>query len=215
VRKSSETESSVLNAKAWQKSDHSTEMLIDNVEENGGKFKSHSLSGGERNHLFIRGKTNYSNITNLSGLDTNQDSRSFAILDYNDDGWMDIALASTSNPRLRLYKNKLGEVTNSGARRIRIKLIGGNTTNQPSKNQSNRDGYGAVLRINTSAGVRVYQHQAGEGLSAQNSDYTSFALSVGEKLEGVSVTWPSKKVSTMDPKLKDGSNSSILTIREP
>ena len=56
-----------------------------------------SFSGYERNHLFVNqdGKA-FVDLSGVSGLDAVGDSRSFAVLDYNRDGWPDIGLV---NPR--------------------------------------------------------------------------------------------------------------------
>ena len=58
-----------------------------------------SLSGKERNHLFINldGKS-FKDISIVSGADSVQDGRSFAIFDYDRDGWQDMVLTNSNGP---------------------------------------------------------------------------------------------------------------------
>ncbi len=58
-----------------------------------------SLSGKERNHLFISdaGKS-FSDISSVSGAHSISDGRSFAILDFDRDGWQDMILANVNSP---------------------------------------------------------------------------------------------------------------------
>ncbi len=67
-----------------------------------------SLSGGERNHLFLsdRGR-HFDDVSGVSGLDTPGDSRSFAVFDYDRDGWQDVALVNTNAPFLNLSRNEI------------------------------------------------------------------------------------------------------------
>ena len=68
-------------------------------------FKSNSLSGKERNRLFLNSAGNFADVTLVSGADDIADGRSFAIVDFDQDGWQDIALMSLNNPKFKLYRN--------------------------------------------------------------------------------------------------------------
>ena len=61
---------------------------------NGKASKSNSLSGNERNRLVMGGEDGFVGRSLVSGVDCQEDARSFALLDFDQDGWVDIALAS-------------------------------------------------------------------------------------------------------------------------
>ena len=63
-----------------------------------------SWSGNESNHLFLGrpGEGEFIRVSGISGLDDAGDSMSAAMLDFNRDGWMDVALGNISKPRFRL-----------------------------------------------------------------------------------------------------------------
>ena len=137
----------------------------------------------------------------VSGIDCPEDGRSFAVLDYDQDGWLDIALASANAPRLRLFRNRMEELGAQG-QAFRLKLVGGEL--------SNRDAVGALVKVSTSKGHRVYRRSMGEGLSAQNSSSIRITLEEGENLQRLLVRWPSGGETMLDS-IPDGS---YLELRE-
>lgn len=137
----------------------------------------------------------------VSGIDCPEDGRSFAVLDYDQDGWLDIALASANAPRLRLFRNRMEELGAQG-QVFRLKLVGGEL--------SNRDAVGALVKVSTSKGHRVYRRSMGEGLSAQNSSSIRITLEEGENLQRLLVRWPSGGETMLDS-IPDGS---YLELRE-
>ena len=64
---------------------------------------------------------------------------------------------------------------------FRLKLVGGEL--------SNRDAVGALVKVSTSKGHRVYRRSMGEGLSAQNSSSIRITLEEGENLQRFLVRW--------------------------
>ncbi len=187
-----------MNNEAWSRSHHSAETVFENATGDGPKFKSHSLSGGERNRLFVREKGNFADIHQLSGLDMMGDGRSFALFDYNQDGWLDIALVNPGEPRLQVFKNEFSQWSGKPNKSLRIKLEGGNHSSSPSVEFSNRDGYGAEIEVHTTERASLYTHQASEGLSAQNSDWIHVGLNANETLKHIIVRWPSGKSSKIE-----------------
>ncbi len=161
-------------------------------------YLSNSFSGNERNRLLIAGENGFSDRSLVSGVDCREDARSFAVLDYDGDGWLDIALVSINAPRFRLFRNRFGELGSTG-RVVQIQLRGGNESSQASIGMSNRDGIGALLKVTTSRGKRIYRRSAGEGLSSQNSAAIRVTLMEGESLDRVEVLWPSGIVTEFDP----------------
>ena len=164
----------------------------------GKSSKSNSLSGNERNRLIMRGKEGFVDRSLVSGVDCREDARSFALLDYDRDGWVDIALASTNGQRLRLFRNRFGDLGAKG-RVVEVSLRGANREGQATGSKSNRDAVGAILTAVTDKTKRVYRRSIGEGLAAQNSGRIRVTLAEGEVLQSLSVRWPSGKVTEITP----------------
>jgi hypothetical protein len=169
------------------------------VPELGGKrFRSNSLSGNERNRLIIGGKDGFKDRSLVSGVDCREDARSFSLLDFDNDGWVDIALPSINGQRLRLFRNRFGDLGGKG-RVVEVSLSGANKGDQASVSKSNRDAIGAILTAVTDKTTRVYRRSIGEGLAAQNSGQIRVTLAEGETLQSLSVRWPSGKITKIDP----------------
>jgi hypothetical protein len=99
-------------------------------EENAGA----SLSGHERNRLFLnRGGEEFLDASGVSGLDDPADGRAFATLDYDRDGWLDIALVNSNAPWVELFRNQMGCHPGAGpGRTLALRFVGGNDAAQPS-----------------------------------------------------------------------------------
>jgi hypothetical protein len=162
------------------------------------RFKSNSLSGNERNRLIMRGKDGFVDRSLVSGVDCREDARSFALLDYDKDGWVDIALASINGQRLRLFRNRFGDLGGKG-RVVEVSLRGANSEAQASTSNSNRDAVGAIVTAVTDRTKRAYKKSIGEGLAAQNSGRIRVTLAEGETLLSLSVRWPSGKTTKVSP----------------
>ncbi len=180
------------------------------VPKPGTKFyRSNSFSGNERNRLMMATESGFSDQSLISGVDCREDARSFAMLDYDRDGWLDIALVSVNAPRLRLFQNQFGKLGGTG-KVVEVLLQGGNQLSETSSEQSNRDAIGAQLRVTTSLGQRLYRRSAGQGLSSQNAGAIRVTLSKGETFDSLEVLWPSGAKSRMN-KIP---NQSKITIAE-
>lgn len=170
----------------------------------GGKesFKSNSLSGNERNRLLFGGDSGFTERSLVSGVDCKEDARSFALLDFDRDGWLDFALASTNGPRLRLFRNRCGELGATG-RVVEVTLQGSQTTSNGEIGKSNRDAVGSLVTAVTNRRKQVFRKSIGEGLAAQNSGRIRVTLSEGETLQDISVRWPSGKTTVIKPRPED------------
>lgn len=167
------------------------------LSDDGLKFTSNSLSGRERNRLFLQLGDNFTDITLLSGADDLADGRSFATLDFDRDGWQDIALMSLNAPRFKLFRNKMSSVR-AGNRPFQFRLKGGNNSSVATASLSNRDGIGArVLVVYTSGKKILIQNQAGEGFSSQNSATQSIGIPVGDSIAKLEIRWPSGNNTTV------------------
>lgn len=172
-------------------------------------WRSNSFSGHERNRLLLKGADGFSDLSLLSGVDCREDARSFAMLDFDSDGWLDIALMSTNAPRFRLFRNRIGALATSGGRVLSVRLEGGNHHAAPG-DLSNRDAVGATLTAVTSAGRRIFRRSMGEGLASQNAAAIRVTVAPGEELRELQIKWPSGKLTTHRP----DPGARVLTIRE-
>ena len=171
------------------------------VESSDGKekFQSNSFSGNERNRLLLRDRDGaFKDRSLVSGVDCKEDARSFAMFDYDRDGWLDIILPSINGQRLRLFRNRLGELGATG-RVVEITLEGSQISASGDKTRSNRDAVGSLLTATTNQRTRIFRKSIGEGLAAQNSGKIRVTLAEGEILKDLSVRWPSGKKTTINP----------------
>ncbi len=173
------------NSEAWKSPHLNFQLRVQQSGTSGPAYRSNSLSGNERNRLLLFKEGSFKDHSLVSGIDCREDARSFSLFDYDGDGWLDLALASTSAPRLRIFRNQFQKLGGKG-RMIKLKLTG--TT-------SNRDAVGAFVTAHTSNGTRAFQKALGEGLSSQNSPSIFITLAEGESLEKLTIRWPSGKVT--------------------
>ena len=195
--------------------------MLQRAKEDDGEgppFRATPFSGGERNRMFLNRDGNYSDVTLVSGADYREDGRGFALLDFDNDGFLDMAVVSPNVPRLRLVRNgfadQAGPVerargdtdeamadTNSQPARetthrsLRIRLTGGQTGAEPSSEWSSREPYGAMIHVTMGGSTRVFQLACGEGLSSQNSRLIHVGMGTAAQVDRVTVHWPSGRTT--------------------
>ena len=166
------------------------------VDRQGDKVLVHSLNGNERNRYFANhAGRSFSDISALSGLDNPADSRGFAILDYDRDGWQDIALVNANQPLFNLYHNEMGTTGLSGGV-IAIRFVGGNRQASPSKGFGCRDGYGARIVVDLGNEKITREHRCGDGWSTQNSPTMMVGIGSHTNVVSLTVKWPSGRTTT-------------------
>ena len=162
-----------------------------------------SLSGHERNRFFLsRAGTQFTDLSLLSGADHKGDGRAMALLDYNGDGCLDMAVANTNKPSLVLFRNELRLKRPV----IAIRLTGGAKVN--------RDAIGARVTVRTGARMQVRELQAGEGNAAQNSKTLIFGLGEAASAESVTVRWPDGQIQDLGA-VAGGSDVSVRQGEAP
>ncbi|MEE9606304.1 MAG: ASPIC/UnbV domain-containing protein, partial [Myxococcota bacterium] len=173
-----------------------------------------SLSGLERNHLFLSSRgQRFHDVSGISGLDTLADSRGFAVFDYDRDGWQDIAVVNTNAPLLQLFRNQIASRQGGPGRANRVialRLVGGNRTDRPAPGFSNRDGYGAMVSVSAGGLKLAREHRCGEGFAAQNSATMLIGIGAQEAAESVEVRWPGGGVQ----RVLDVPAGTLLTVYE-
>jgi peroxiredoxin len=150
-----------------------------------------SFSGHERNHVFLNENgDDYVEVSGVSGLDHPGDSRVFAILDYDRDGWQDIAMVNANAPLFQLYRNQMGERGDPGEM-VTVRFEGGNRRSSATDEWSNRDGYGARVLLEVRGRTLIREHRAGEGFAAQNSPTMLVGIGDAQRATRLEVRWPS------------------------
>ena len=139
----------------------------------------YSWSGNEQNRFFLNGrKGTFFEISHLAGLDQSEDGRGLAIVDWDQDGRLDLWYRNRSAPRLRLMVNKKESHPS-----VALRLEGTNC---------NRDAIGAVVELLPSSQNRhwVQSVKAGDLFLSQSSKWLHFGL--GEETENFTakVIWP-------------------------
>ncbi len=135
-------------------------------------------AGYQRNVFFFNhGDGTFSDISGAVGLDFGDDSRAFALADFDHDGRLEIALKNRTGPQLRILRCEAGELGNAVAFRLRGR-------------KSNRDAVGAVMVLETSEGRQMKILQAGTGFPSQHSKEIFFGI--GKALSArADIRWPS------------------------
>jgi thiol-disulfide isomerase/thioredoxin len=175
-----------------------------------------SFSGYERNKLFLNlGGKDFADLSMLSGVDSVADSRSFAWLDYDRDGFTDIALVNANTPWINLFHNETGSLIEDGAIEPRhvvaVRLVGGNRGGFAAPGLTNRDAIGANVRVTTGTMTQLRERRCGDGFAAQNSPTLLVGLGAATVADRVEVEWPSGVKQTIE-KVAHGS---LLTFHEP
>ena len=175
------------------------------------KYRVNSFSGHEANHFFLRNKDSFLDLTLVSGVDHLGDGRGFALLDFDRDGWLDIALISTNAPRFQLYRNRLGDLYSKNGHR-RLRLEGAQRDGNANRGRSNRDGIGSKVWIKRKSGKKMLvQKQLGQGNVAQNSQWIWISQPETDPATEIEVVWPSGRSSQIE---LDDSEDDII-VKEP
>lgn len=176
----------------------------------GPDYHRHSYSGYEKNKFYLNVSGNtFADLSGVSGADDVADGRTWAALDYDRDGWTDIALVNANAPLLSLYRNRIGEMKKSN--HIKVFLVGGAEGKDPGKGLSNRDGVGAVIEVMSGDRLIKRVRNLGEGYAAQNSATMTIGIGLEDTVQSVKVRWPSGKITMSESSVRAGS---IIVMEE-
>ena len=103
--------------------------------------------------------------------------RGAAVGDFDNDGDLDILLTTNNGPAY-LYRNDLS----NGNRSIRLRLIG---------TQSNRDGIGAVVKVEAGGVTQTRMVRSGSSYLSQSELPLTFGIGKRDRVVRVSIQWPS------------------------
>jgi enediyne biosynthesis protein E4 len=111
--------------------------------------------------------------------------RGLATGDYDNDGKVDVLIVDSEGKPLLLH-NEGGPAHHW----LGVQLVG---------TKSNRDGYGATVTLKTAGGKMLYRHCHADGSYMSSSDpRVHFGLGTEEKVESLTVRWPSGRTETFD-----------------
>ena len=136
----------------------------------------HDWRGGEPNVFYKRREGRYVDASGVSGLDFANDSRTFAVTDFDGDGVPDLIVKSRLGPQVRAMRNECGV----GKPVVVLTLRGSN---------SNRDAIGAHVELDG----QMQFVTAGSGFLSQHSKNLHFRAG-----KSATITWPSGTVQTVD-----------------
>jgi tetratricopeptide (TPR) repeat protein len=135
-------------------------------------------SGYERNVFYVNNHDRtFSDISGISGLDFVEDSRSFALADFDHDGRLEVFLKNRGGPQVRVLRNVMQHLGDAVAFRLRgVK--------------SNRDAIGAKIVVETEALKQTKFLQAGSGFLSQHTKELFFGLGQNCKFLKATIHWP-------------------------
>jgi Flp pilus assembly protein TadD len=137
-----------------------------------------SWNGREPNVLYGRRAGHYHDFSGVSGIDFADDSRAFAVTDFDGDGNLDLFLKSRLGPQVRALRNEWG----TRRRSLALRLTG---------THSNRDAVGASVEVEHAGKRTVRFVQAGSGYLSQHTKTLYFGLGDNSLAERVTIRWPS------------------------
>ncbi|MEM7412072.1 MAG: ASPIC/UnbV domain-containing protein [Myxococcota bacterium] len=159
-----------------------------------GYIEGVSFSGNERNNLFLsEAAGRFEDVSGLSGMDHPADGRAMGILDYDRDGYIDLAVVNANAPSFQLFRNRIGDL-GPNREMLALRFVGSHRGGDPDPTRSNRDGYGARVELTMGDSRIVREHRAGEGFSSQNSRTLLVGLGEDPGALGLQVRWPSGKL---------------------
>jgi tetratricopeptide (TPR) repeat protein/peroxiredoxin len=142
-------------------------------------------SGFERNVFYANNRDGtFFDVSGAVGLDFIEDSRAFALADFDHDGRQEISLKNRNSPQLRIVKNVIENLPPSIAFHLR-------------GTKSNRDAIGAAVTVETESGRQTRMLQAGSGFLSQHSKEVFFGLGEAKKNVQASIRWPSGLVQNL------------------
>ena len=151
-----------------------------------------SLSGSETNSFFVKSPAGkYLDVSGLSGLDSESDSRCIAFMDFDRDGFQDFLVTNTNNATLNVFRNQKSTVANDAGNFIAVRVVGGNVSRRPSQQFSSRDAVGTRIETTCGALTSVAEFRCGEGLATQNSRTKIIGLGTSTHADFVKVSFPS------------------------
>jgi len=167
-------------------------------------------SGYERNTFYVNlGDGTFADASGATGLDFADDSRAFALSDFDHDGRLEVFLKNRTAPQIRILRNEMAELRDS----ISFRLRG---------TKSNRDAIGAEVTVESGGRAQTKFLQAGSGFLSQHTKELFFGLRTTQGPVRATVRWPSglvQQFENLPPNhriaIEEGSASTLATAFAP
>jgi len=143
--------------------------------------EDYSWNGHEPNVFHVKRGDRYYDFSGISGLDFADDSRAFAVVDFDGDGRPDLILKSRLGPQVRVMQNNCAGENHSIAFRLR-------------GTESNRDAIGARIHVDG----QTKWLAAGSEFLSQHSKQMIFGLGAAAEAKMVRIVWPSGHEQTFE-----------------
>ena len=174
--------------------------------DNDGDRDIHVVNGAmiwpasyDETNVFFRNNGNgfFNEVAAQLGLDSQGDSRASACADFNNDGYVDIAVLNIERDSLQLFENRAG-----GNNWLQVKLTG---------RQTNRCGIGAKVEISAGGNVQMTEIRSGSSFASNHGLAAAFGLKRAEVVDYVTVHWPSGQ----DQTVTEVAVNQVLAVTEP
>ena len=144
------------------------------------------------------GKRKFENVTQSMGAEFNRAvvARGAAYADIDHDGDLDLVVATNHGPAY-LYRNDGGNQN----KWLAVKTVG---------TKSNRDGIGAVIRIESASGKQWTMVRSGSSYCSQSDLTATFGLGKDAMVTAVDIEWPSGEKQ----RLTNIAANQIITVEE-
>jgi Flp pilus assembly protein TadD/peroxiredoxin len=143
-------------------------------------------NGRERNVFLANNRDGtFSDVSGVVGMDFRDDSRAFALADFDGDGRLEIVLKNRNAPQIRILRLAMEGIGNSIAFRLR-------------GHQSNRDAIGAAVTVEAGTLRQTKYLQAGSGFLSQHTKELFFGLGKNQGPVQATVRWPNGLTQTFD-----------------
>ncbi|SMO63493.1 CRTAC1 family protein [Fodinibius sediminis] len=160
------------------------QTIISNAK-NWPDMEGRSLSGYQENKIWLNdGAGKFREVAGAVGGSLELDSRAVAMADLNNDGTLEVLVATQKGP-LKIYRT----VAREGHSWISFRLEGV---------ESNRSAIGARVEVVWDGNRQVQVVQSASGFSAQNQRELHFGLGRSEQVDHAVIAWPSGKTDTLE-----------------
>ena len=150
----------------------------------------HSVAGKEIAVFLNVGGEGFADVSAVSGLDFPDDGRALALIDWDQDGDLDLWCVNRSGPQVRFLRNDLATSNHF----LMLRLVGNGTS-------TNRDAIGARVEVVVKPEAEEEQRagasstliktvRAGDGFMSQSSKQLHFGLGACSEIEKLVVRWP-------------------------
>ncbi|MCA9214471.1 MAG: tetratricopeptide repeat protein [Planctomycetales bacterium] len=157
-----------------------------------------SFSGRERNCCFLNvsdarssNNVSFADVSAVSGFDFADDARATAVVDWDQDGDLDLWVANRTQPRVRFLQN----TTNAPTQSLMIHLTG---------SRCNRDAIGTRVELHVGDRRLLENVRVGSGFLSQSSRWLHFGVSEKNADITAKVYWPSQDAPEIVQGLQPG-----------